>query len=98
MTNFVSLNRWSQWPRALGFAQNFIEDRFSITHLNAIVRGLEGCTAQEFFFRISDYCGEYALPDISGLIGEGSPKVFIANHPLGGADIVAALRLLESLS
>ena len=46
---------------------------------------------------MASYCGEYQLPSTSSLMGGNTPKIFVANHPLGGADVVAALKLMESL-
>jgi hypothetical protein len=97
MTSFLSLDRSSLWPRSLSFAQAFVERHSAINRLNTIVSLLEDCTSNEFLSRISTYCGEYELPGTIDLIAEQTPKVFVANHPLGGAEIIAALKLMESL-
>jgi len=97
MSNFISLDRYPMWPRSLSFAQTFVEQHSAIDRLNRVVSSLEGCTPSEFLSRISDYCGEYALPSTSNLMSEGAPKLFIANHPLGFTEIIASLKLMESL-
>jgi len=97
MANLLALDRYAPWPPVLNFARTFVERYASIDRLNAIVSSFEGCTAGEFLSGMSSYCGDYELPNTAGLLGDNTPKVFIANHPLGGADVIAAVKLMESL-
>ena len=95
--NFISLDRYPLFPRTLRFAQTFVERVSSIDRLNRLVSSLEDCTASEFLSGIAAHCGEYALPELSGLLADDTPKLFIANHPLGFPETVAGHKLMDSL-
>ena len=70
-----------------------VESLFDVKKINEIVEKNRNSSAL-LLDALQSYCGEY---NIERAIEENydNPKIYFANHPLGGADIVAALKILN---
>lgn len=71
-----------------------VEAIASVARINRLVEGNAGKPLLEFLVEMERHGGRYEVRQEDLCVPAG-PLVFFANHPLGGADSVAALRLLS---
>lgn len=92
MDNFLSLGRALPGGAVNTKAVQLIERLVRVPQLNKIFANSH-TSAVTLLTVLQQHCGEYVIERAMGQGGE-RPRVYFANHPLGGADIVAALKIL----
>lgn len=96
MSKFLAIERAiSVGPHLARFIPH-LEAIASFPRINNLVERYGDGSATQLLDELEHYCGRYQI-EPSGEPARGTvPSIFFANHPLGGADAVAAIRLLQA--
>lgn len=90
---FLSLKRVRRFEAAPDLVVDALEWISGFPRLNRLMRDLDN-EIEPALRALEAVCGRYAITGLENIPVSG-PVVLVANHPLGGADIVAAIRILE---
>ena len=92
---FLSLKRTRIFASVPNVCVAAVERLAGFPRLNKLMEELDD-DIEAALQTLEAVCGVYSISGHEDIPVSG-PVAFVANHPLGGADIVAAFRLLESL-
>ncbi len=92
---FLSLKRTRVFSSVPDICVAAVERIAGFPRLNKLMEELDD-DIEPALRKLETVCGAYSISGLENVPVSG-PVAFVANHPLGGADIVAAFRLLESL-
>lgn len=92
MGKFLSIDRTfgPAFPRIV----SLVERLASFPRINALVEQFGYGSMNQFMDALERNCGSYLIEPRREVPGGDNPAVLFANHPLGGVDTVAAMRLL----
>lgn len=92
---FLSLKRTRVFSSVPDIGVTAVERISGFPRLNKLMQELDN-DIEPALRTLEEICGVYSISGLENIPASG-PVAFVANHPLGGADIVAAFRLLERL-
>lgn len=93
MNKFLSFHRAIQAGKLTSKILDVAEGVFQVPRLNRIVDKSQASTSLLLGY-LETNCGEYKIERVCEQRSD-RPRIYFANHPLGGADIVAALKIMN---